>query len=452
MKKRNTSKFDVDGIPPLREALPLGLQHLMAMIVGNMVPAILISNIVGLDQQKSTMLIQGAMLVAGIATLIQLYPIPLFKGYKLGARLPLIMGTSYVFLGAWLSVGAQYGLPALFGAQIGGAIVVFFVGFGMKKIRHIFTPVISGTIIACMGLSLFPTAIKNFAGGEGSPIFGNPINFVIGSIVGIIIIFLMRFGKGLYKDASILIGIVAGYIISLAFGMVDFSAVQGASLVSLPAPVAFGLEFRIDLILMFAAIYIIAIADMMGAATMATIGAMDREVTDEELASIVLGNSISSLVASIFSSMPTGIFSQNTAIVSINKVTSRYVMAIASVILLFIGISPMLGALVTTIPSCVVGGATLVVFSSIAIAGFEIINIDGFNPENNLISGVAIAASIGLTSVPEVLGKFPEFIKTLVGDSSIVSGAIIALLLKYVFGIIQRKSNNSKSKTTENVG
>lgn len=452
MKKRNTSKFDVDGIPPLREALPLGLQHLMAMIVGNMVPAILISNIVGLDQQKSTMLIQGAMLVAGIATLLQLYPIPLFKGYKLGSKLPLIMGTSYVFLGAWLSVGAQYGLPALFGAQIGGAIVVFFVGFGMKKIRHIFTPAISGTIIACMGLSLFPTAIKNFAGGEGSSTFGDPINFIIASVVGVIIIFLMRFGKGLFKDASILIGIIAGYVISLACGMIDFSAVQGVSLVSLPTPVAFGLEFRIDLILMFATIYIIAIADMMGAATMATIGAMDREVTDEELASIVLGNSISSIVASLFSSMPTGIFSQNTAIVSINKVTSRYVIAIASVILLFIGISPMLGALVTTIPSCVVGGATLVLFSSIAIAGFEIINIDGFNQENNLISGVAIATSIGLTSVPQVLDKFPEFIKTLVGDSSIVSGAIIALLLKYIFEIIQRKSNNSASKTTKSVG
>lgn len=439
MKERNTSKFHVDGKPPLREALPLGLQHLMAMIVGNMVPAILISSIVGLDQSMSTMLIQGAMLVAGLATYLQLYPIPFMKGLKFGSRLPVIMGTSYVFLGACLSVAGQYGLPALFGAQIGGAIIVFFVGFAVKKIRKIFTPVISGTIVSCMGLGLFPVAIKNLAGGVGSPGFGDPINFLVGAIVAAIIILLMKFGKGLIKDAAILIGIVFGYLISLGFGLVDFSAVAGTSLVSLPTPLAFGLEFRLDLIIMFAVIYIIAIADIMGAACVATFGAMDRDVTDEELASAVIGNAVTSIIASVFGSIPTGIFSQNTAIVAMNKVTSRFVISIAAFVLVLVGVSPMLGALITTIPACVVGGATLVVFSSITMAGFDIINIEGFTPENNLIAGVAIATSIGLTTVPEVLAKFPEIIVTVVGDSSIVSGAVIALLLKYIFSF---KSSN----------
>jgi uracil-xanthine permease len=433
MKVNNTSKYDLDGIPPLKEAVPLALQHLLAMIVGNMVPAILIANVVGLNQTQSTMLIQGSMLAAGLATFLQLYPIPLFKGYKIGVRLPLMMGMSYVFLGACISVAAEHGLAALFGAQIAAGVIVFLVGFIIKKIRHIFTAVISGTIIACMGIGLFSTAIKNLAGGEGTELFGNPINFLIGGFVTIIIIMINKFGKGLVKNSSILIGIVVGYAVSLAAGIIDFSAVHGAAFISLPTPVAFGLEFKPELIAMFTIIYIIGIVDMMGASTIVTMGAMDREVTDEELSSIVLGNSISSIISSVFSALPTGVFSQNTVIVSMNKVISRYVIALGAAVLLLAGVSPYLGAIMTTIPNCVIGGATIVVFSSIAMSGFSIIGSDGFTEENNLIAGVSIAVSIGVSTFPQVLNQFPDIVQTIVGNSYIVSGAVIAILLQTAF-------------------
>lgn len=435
MNTKNTSKYDLDGIPPLKEAVPLALQHLLAMIVGNMVPAILIANVVGLDQEKATMLIQGSMLAAGIATFLQLYPIPLFKGFKLGARLPLMMGMSYVFLGACLAVAAEHGLAALFGAQIAAGVICFFIGFVIKKIRHIFTAVISGTIIACMGIGLFSTAIKNLAGGEGTELFANPLNFLIGGLVAIIIIMINKFGKGLVKNSSILIGIVVGYLIALVAGIVDFSAVQGASIVSIPTPVAFGLEFKPELIIMFTIIYIIGIVDMMGATTIVTMGAMDREVGDTELSCIVLGNSVSSIISSIFSALPTGVFSQNTVIVSMNKVISRYVIALAGVVLLLAGVSPFLGALMTTIPNCVIGGATIVVFSSIAMSGFSIIGSDGFTEENNLIAGVSIAVSIGVSTFPQVLSQLPDIVQTIVGNSYIVSGAVIAILLQTLFKI-----------------
>jgi len=200
-----------------------------------------------------------------------------------------------------------------------------------------------------MGIGLFTTAIKNLAGGEGTELFGNPINFLIGGFVAIIIIMINKFGRGLVKNSSILIGIVVGYAVSLVAGIIDFSAVQGAALISLPTPVAFGLEFKPELIVMFTIIYIIGIVDMMGATTIVTMGAMDREVTDEELSSIVLGNSISSIISSVFSALPTGVFSQNTVIVSMNKVISRYVIALGAAVLLLAGVSPFLGAIMTTI-------------------------------------------------------------------------------------------------------
>lgn len=444
MKEHDTSKFHLEGKPPLKEALPLGLQHFVSMIAGNMVPAMLISNIVGLDKQMSTMLMQGAMLVAGIATLLQLYSIPLFKGYRLGSKLPVIIGTNYVFLGACLSVAGKYGLKALFGAQIGGAIVVFFIAFGIKKIRHLFTPIIAGTMIACMGISLFPTAVKNLAGGEGSATFGEPINFAIGLIVVVAIILLMKFGKGLVQDAAILIGIIFGYLVSLAFGLVDFSAIQGTPIFSFPKPLAFGLEFRLDLILMFAILFMVAIADMMGAATIATMGAMNREVTDKELESATMGNALTSIIASVFSSIPTGVFGQNAAIVAINKVTSRFVLSITGVVLILVGFSPLLGAIITTIPSCIIGGVTLIVFSSIAMAGYDMISKSGFTSDNNLIAGVSITLSIGITSVPQTLEKFPEIIRTLVGNSCIVSVFIVAMIIKYILSIKSNKSNDIK--------
>ncbi|WP_406243487.1 uracil-xanthine permease family protein [Tissierella carlieri] len=446
--RSNTSKFDIDGIPPLREAVPLGLQHLLAMIVGNMVPAILIAGIVGLSGSMATMLIQGSMLVAGIATLIQLYPIPLFGGYKTGSRLPVIMGANYVFLGACLSVVGQHGIAALVGAQIIGAIAMIFFGVVSKKFRRFFTPVVSGTVVTCMGLGLFPTAVKNLAGGQGSATFGDPINFLVGIIVAVIIVMLMKFGKGLLKDIAILVGILVGYIITLAFNMVDFTAVSGAAWFALPQPLAFGVEFRPDVIITFILIYIIAIADIMGAYTVATIGGLGREVTDEELSSGVIGIGIGSVISSLFSSIPVGAFSQNAAIIAMNKVVSRFVVAIGTIVLILAGVSPKLGALITTIPSAVIGGATLVIFSQIAMAGVGILSIDLTN-DNKIIAGVAIATSIGLTSVPGILSSFPAMVQTLIGDSSVVLGAIIAFILQMVFNIKSKVECEDSDKSAE---
>lgn len=442
--RSNTSKFHVDGVPPLKEALPLGLQHVFSMIVANIVPAILIANIAGLSQDMATMLIQGSMLAAGIGTLIQLYPIPLFGGYKIGSRLPVMMGMGYIYLGASLSVAAEHGLATLFGAQLIAAIIAIFLGMGAKRVRKIFTPVVSGIIVICMGIGLYPVAINNLFGGEGSATFGQPINLLVGGIVALIIIIFQTYGKGLLKDIAVLIGIISGYILSLAFNLIDFSPVSEGVWFSIPKLFAFGLEFNLEVIAVFTILFGVAIADIMGGFTVVTSGAMDREVTDEELSSGVIGVGVSSIISSALNASPVNIFGPNAAITAMNKVTSRFVMAIGTIVLILGGISPKVGALMATIPDPVVGGATLVVFASITMSGMKLISMGGFTAEDITIAGVSIAFSIGLNSVSGALDGFPTIVQTLLGSSTVVSGAMVAFILLILIKLGDKRKPVSK--------
>ncbi|MCC0695137.1 solute carrier family 23 protein [Clostridioides sp. ES-S-0048-02] len=446
MKAKSTSKFELDGIPPLKEAIPLGLQHLMAMVIGSCLPAILVANAAGLNHKMSTLLIQAALIFAGLSTLLQLYPIPLFKGFKLGGGIPVIMGATAMFIGAGVSVAGKYGLPVLFGSQIVAGIVIIIIGFGLKKIRFIFTPVVSGTIVACMGLGLFPIAIKNLAGGMGNETFGQPINFIVGIAVSLMILGLNKYGKGLFKDASILVSIVFGYILSLILGIVNFSSIQEFTLVALPKPLAFGLDIKLEVVVMFSIIYLVEIADIMGACTLSTVGGLNRQVTDEELSSAVLGNGVLSTIGALFSATPMGLFGQNSAIVSNTKIISKFVLAIGGIGLFLAGVSPLLANLIRTIPPCVVGGATLVIFSTLTTSGLRLVSMDGFNQENSMILGLSMATGIGFMVVPQVLEKSPKFIETLLADSSVVSGAMVAIIVQGLYMIKFSKGKDNKNK------
>ncbi|MGL4307370.1 MAG: uracil-xanthine permease family protein [Cetobacterium sp.] len=433
----NDSKFTTNGVPNLKEAIPLALQHVMAMIVGNMVPAFLIASIVGLSHEMTTMLVQVSMLSAAIGTFIQLYPLPFIGSYKIGANLPVIMGMSYVFLGAALSITTEYGLPALLGGQLVASILGIFIGMFVKKIKKYFTPLISGTIVTCMGIGLFPVAIHNLAGGLGSESYGEPINFAIGLFVAFVIVLINKFGTGLIKDISILIGILSGYILCLCLGLINFSALSSSAWLALPKPLAFGLEFRWEAIFILTLIFAIGIVEIMGGCTIVTLGAFNREVTDKELSSAVIGVAAGSIFSSLLGALPVGIYSQNAAIVAMNKVVNKYVFAIAGIFLFLTGISPKMGALMATVPSAVVGGAILVVFGMITMAGIMLLTMFGFDEETKIIAGVAITLSIGIISAPQVLEKFHPMIQTLIGGSSIVVGTIVAFLLQGIFGLIK---------------
>lgn len=447
--KSNTSKFHLDGVPPLREAFPLGLQHVIAMFVPNLVPMILVSQAANLDQYHTTLLIQCAMIGAAIATLIQQYPIKLCKGYRIGSRLPAMLGLTYIFMPACIAIAGEHGLGAVFGAQFVAGLVAVLFGVVFKRIRKYFPPVVTGTVVLALGLSVFSIAINNIAGGAGSPQYGSYRNWIVGMTVVIVVLLLQQFGKGLAKDSAILIGMLVGYIIAFGFKMIDFSPIHEASWFALPKPLAFGMEFRLDIIVMFILLYFIASVQMVGDLSVSAMGGLGREATDEELTGGIIGNSFSSALTALLNNFPTATYSQNSGLVALNKVVSRYVLGVGGMILLVAGLCPKIGAAFSTIPNPVVGGGTLVVFSMIAMSGVSLVTMDKFTSRSKLIVGISLAFGLGVVNVPESIAEFSETFKLLFGQSSVVLAATIAVILNLIFP--KEKEESLKEKDSKEV-
>lgn len=431
-----------------KEALPLSLQHVLAMFVGTIVPPLLIANVAGLGSIGAITLIQAALFASGIATIIQLIPIPFFRK-KTGSNLPMMMGMSYVFLGVGISVTAQYGLASLFGGLLVASIVGIFMGYFVDLIKNIFTPVISGVLVLCMGIGLYNPAINNLAGGFGSPTYGLPINFAVGLFVAFLIIFLSKFGRSAIKDSAILIGIVVGYLIAIPLGMVSFSGVEEAAWFALPKPMAYGLEFRPEVIIIFIIAYAIGIIDFMGCCTVTTLGGFDRPLEEKEFSGGVIGAALGSVISALFGALPTAGLSQNAAIISMNKGVHKLIFYIATGLILLTSISPKLAVVLTTIPNAVIGGATLVVFGMIAMAGIMLITMFGFDEETKLIAGISIALSIGISTTPGILSEFPQAIQTLIGGSSIITAVVVAMILQGVFKVIEVRKKKQIIKLEE---
>lgn len=420
--------------------IPLSIQHLLAMFVGTIVPPLLLANVANIHGEGSTILIQAALFSAGIATFIQLFPISFLKKYKTGSSLPIMMGMNYVFLGVSLTVAGKYGLPLLFGGLIISSFISIFLMQYIGILKKFFTPLVSGILVICMGIGLFQPAIHNLAGGLGSPNYGKPVNFIIGLFVAFLIVFLNKFGRGKIKDISILIGIIVGYIICFPLGMIDYSQFKEASWFSIPKVLNYGFDFNFEVIFIFLVTYIISTIDFMGCCTVTTIGGYNRELKDEEYVSGLIGSSIGSVLAGLFGSIPVAGLSQNAAIVAMNKGTNRKIFIFAGILVLLTSISPKLASILITIPSAVIGGATLVVFGMIASSGIMLLTLCDFDSEKRLITGVAIATSVGISNNPGILSQFPLMFQTMIEGSSIISAVIIALILQAIFSLDKKQN------------
>lgn len=429
---RNTSKFDLNGVPPLKEAIPLGLQHVLAMFVGNIVPMILVAKNANLSPEQGNMLLQCSMIGAAISTLVQLYPIKA-GAYRIGSGLPCMLGLTYVFLPACLSISASDGIAVIFGAQIiaGFASVVF--GMALKKVRRLFPPVVTGTIVMTVGVSIFNLAISNVAGGSSSESFGDLRNWAVGVFVVIVVLGFNVYGKGLPKVAAILIGMTAGYIVSIPLNMVNFSGVGGASWFALPRPFAFGLAFKPGVIATFLLLYFIVAVQMIGDFSVSCMGGLNREPTDEELSGGIIGNGLTSALSAVLNSFPTATYSQNSGIVALTKVCSRFVIGVGSAILLVAGFCPKIGAVLSTIPNAVIGGGTLVVFSMIATSGMRLISRAGFSNRNCLVIGVSLAFGIGTQFCKGASAQFPAGLAAMLEENSVILTSLLAILLNLVF-------------------
>ena len=403
--------FRYEGMPSANQLIPLGLQHVVAAIVGIVTPSILIANTCGIEGADRTLLIQVSLLITALATLIQLFPIG-----PVGSRLPVIMGISFAYVPTLLAIGGQFGLPTILGAEIVGGVVAVLFGIFVKQIRVLFPPLVTGTVIFTIGLSLYPTAVKYMAGGAGSESFGSPKNWAVALITLLVVTVLSHFCRGVLKLGAILFGMLVGYGVALAIGMVSFDSVASAGWFNLPMPMHFPIRFEASACVSLAIVYIINAVQTIGDLSSTTMGGMDRMPTDKELSGGIIGQGVMSIVGALFGGLPTASYSQNVGIVTVNRVINRAVFAFAAIILAVAGFVPKFSAILTTIPQSVIGGATVSVFATITMTGIRMITSDGFSMRSSAVVGLAVALGVGITQVEGAIGGFPSWVTTVFGS------------------------------------
>ena len=424
--------FELDGVPPLRRALPLAVQHVVAMIVGCVTPAIIVSGAAGLPANEQVILIQAALVISALSTLLQLFPLGRRFPLGLGSGLPVIMGVSFAYVPTMQAIAEGHGIAAILGAQIVGGLVAALVGLFVKKLRRLFPPLITGTVVFTIGLSLYPTAINYMAGGTSSADYGSWQNWLIAFFTLGMVTTLNHFGKGLWKLSSILLGIGAGYALAACFGMVHFESVAQASMFQLPQLLYFGLEFEISACVAIGILFGINAVQAIGDLTATTVGAMDREPTDKELQNGIVGYGVMNMIGGLFGGLPTATYSQNVGIVTTTRVINRVVLGLSALILGAAGLIPKFSALLTTIPQCVLGGATVSVFASIAMTGMKLVSSAEMDYRNSSIVGLAAALGMGISQASASLAAFPEWVTTIFGKSPVVVATIVAVVLNVI--------------------
>lgn len=445
MKQCNYSRealFQLSGIPPLGMSISLALQHLVAMIVGCVTPAIIIANALGLPQSERVLLIQVSLVMSAVTTLIELFPI----GGKLGSGLPVMFGISFAYLPSMQAIVGGGDIATIAGAMVIGDIVAAVVGVFVKKIRRFFPPIITGTVVFTIGLSLYPTAINYMAGGAGNTyevvvlrkgltsalVHGSWQNWAVAAFTLIVVMVMSNKGKGICKLAAILLGMIAGYIVAAVFGMVDLSEVRDAAWFSLPRFMHFGIKFEFSACIALALLFAINAIQAIGDLTATTVGGLNREPTDQELQGGIVTYGLTNVLSAFFGSLPTATYSQNVGIVTTNKVVNRVVFALAGGFLLLAGLIPKFSAILTTIPQCVLGGATITVFSTIAMTGMKLIASETISPRNTTIVGLSAALGVGISQSSSALSQFPESITIIFGKTPVVIATIMAVLLNLI--------------------
>ena len=403
-KKENM--YRLEGKVPLGDAIPLGMQHVLAMYAGNLAPLLVVTSVLNMDMAIKVTLLQNAMFVAGLITLIQLYSI-----WKVGSGLPVVMGTSSGFIPVSLGVGTQFGYGAIMGASLIGGIIEFLLGFIIKPLRKILPHAVTGTVVLILGISLIGVGIQFVGGGvgmQGDPTFGSIKNITIALIVFLVIVLLKQFSKGFLSVSAILIGIIVGYIISILMGMVDFSEISKAAWFSIPKPIFMidGIEysFHIEAIVPFILVYLATTVETIGDNTGIAVGGLGRDITDDELEGAVHADGFGSGFATLFGVMPNTSFSQNVGLVAMTKIVNRFVLMTGAIFLILCAFIPKLGAIVASIPNCVLGGAVILMFTMISISGLNLLIEDGkISDRTGIIVSASCAVGLGLSYCPEVM-------------------------------------------------
>ncbi|MGZ2259527.1 uracil-xanthine permease family protein [Roseobacter sp. A03A-229] len=422
-----------DATPPLVQAVPLGLQHVLAMFASNVTPSIIVAGAAGLafGGPEQVYLIQMAMLFAGVATLFQTVGIG-----PIGARLPIMQGTSFAFVGVLAGVAATQGLSVALSACIIGGCVHFVLGAFIRHLRWLFPPLVTGLVILAIGLYLIPVAIKYAAGGAATfqmeaESFGSLMHWSVALSVVIVALVLKFFTKGTLSNAAILIGLVVGYLLALMLGIVNFSAVANASWVTSITPLPYGFEFSLGAVIAVTLVSIVSAIETVGDASATTKAGAGREATDAEISGATYADGLGTAVAGVFGGLPNTSFSQNVGIVGMTGIMSRHVVTIGALILILCGLLPKIGAVIASMPLPVLGGGVIVMFGMVAAAGMNVLSEVEMNRRNMVIIAVSLAAGLGLNLVPTAVQYLPGVVKTL-ATSAVAPTALVAIVLNLV--------------------
>lgn len=420
--------YSFDGRIPVLQAVPFGLQHVLAMFVANITPIIILANVIGLDQSISAVLIQNCMVIAGIGTLVQLFPL-----WHIGARLPMVMGISFTFLSLAISIGINHGVGVIMGAVIVGGIFEGILGLFAKYWLKLIPSIVAATVVTAIGFSLLPIGANSFAGGQGAADFGASYNWIIGSITLLVCLLCNVYAKGFIRALSVLIGLIVGYIVSLFFdGLIDYSPLANADFIALPKFMPFKPEFNIGAIISMIAIFMVSATETIGDSSAVCSSAMGREATKKELSGSIACDGFVSSLSGLFGCTPITSFSQNVGLAAMTKVVNRFAIASGAIIMILGGIFPAVGIVLTTIPQCVLGGCTIMMFGSILFAGFGMISKCGFSQRNMIIVSTSLSVGLGFTSATSMFDIFPEIVKMVFADNCVAVVFILAVVLNLV--------------------
>ena len=441
----NQITYNVEAKPPIGLSLLLAAQHLLAALGGIIAVPLVLGNVLKLPTADTIILVNAALLISGIVTIIQCRGLG-----PIGIRLPTVMGTSFTFVAAALAIGfSQAGVGGILGASLIGSLVMIIGSFFMPYIRKLFPPVVTGTVVMMIGLSLIPVGVDWFAGAQvGDAHYAEPKNLLMASFVLVIVVSLVQWGKGIFSAAAIVIGMAIGYCVALIFGWVDFSGVKAAQIFALPQPLYFGLEFPLSGIIGMSIAYLVTIVESNGN-FLALGNVTETEITGKHLRGGILCDGLGSALAAIMSTTPFSSFSQNIGVISLTGVASRYVVIITGILLALAGLFPVFGALIVSIPLPVLGGAGLIMFAMIIVAGIQMLDRVEHSKRNGLIIAISLGCGLAVTARPELLAKLPAFIKEIFG-SGITVGSLLALTLNLILPKDQPKVKITEVSTEQN--
>lgn len=422
----NDLLFQVEDRPPLLMTFLLAAQHMLAALGGIIAVPLVVGAALKLPADQIITLVNAALLGSGIVTLIQC------KGVgPIGIRLPCVMGTSFAFVGAAISVGLEHGVPGILGSSLAGSLVMIVGSCFMPQIRKLFPHAVTGVVVTMIGLSLVPVAVDWAAGGFApGAVYGAPLNLGIAAFVLVTVIMLVQFGKGIISAAAVVIGMFVGYLLCVGLGLIDFAKVANAPVFALPQPLHYGMTFPVAGIVAMAVAFLVTMVETTGT-FMALGAATNTKMRGKTLARGILCDGVGSAFAALLSSPPVSTFAQNVGVVSLTGVASRHVVALTGVMLFLAGLFPVLGAIVVTIPQPVLGGAGLMMFAMIISAGVQLLSKVENTKRNGIIMAVAIGCGLAVTVRPELLSKLPAFVKEVFG-SGITVGALVAVALNLV--------------------